>query len=938
MRHLRNSLAVSLSIMALAVAGCGDDGGSADAPPAQNGGAAGAAGASGGAGTAGSGQGGSAGTAGSGGTAGTGTGGAAGSSGAAGTGGTAGAGGSAPVDADKDGADSTVDCDDNNPDVNPSATEICDGIDNNCDKAVDEGVKKTFYVDADSDSYGIDDAATNQSACTAPSGYAEVAGDCKDSDAAINPGATEVCDAVDNNCTGGVDDGLTKSKYYPDTDKDGFGTDAGMVEGCAAPGENYATQGGDCDDANPAVNPGATEACDAVDNDCDTQIDEGVTTTFYVDADADGFGVDAAGTNVAACTVPTGYASVAGDCDDSRTAVNPGATEICDELDNDCDTQVDEGVTKNKYYPDTDKDGYGSDAGMVEGCSAPAGDYSLQGGDCDNNDAARFPGNTEVCDGKDNDCNNATPEPGLGTYYRDADNDTFGNPANSTSACALPAGYVTNSLDCNDASAAINPNAIEVCDNVDNNCVGGTDEGPVETWPDVDGDTFGDAKATSTFRCAADAAHVTNNKDCNDAVKAINPDAIEIPGNSVDENCDGSDTPSGTVCGHDTYGVTTIPYSNNSGSLLASENYAGNPAGAGYFWDDYEISTLAGQSFTALMHADDPATMRPRMYLNANSCGPTGFVSNNGWFTSNPSGSYGRARIIVNSAQVGYYYQVLTTNVAGQTGGYDYVVIPGTLGTSCGGDDGGLWPLGYREIQALYTTDQQPAGTPVPAGYAADDYEFYLTASQTYTLLYGGMTYSERMYLARAGACGTALATSTGGILIAGARQVYTPTQSGIYAAYLSSTSTTATGGYTFNVVPGNVGESCFAGNGNGTGSGAGDAYVLYPLGGSTSQGLAIGDRVDTVFGNRFFDDYETWLEKGQSVTFTMTTPSGGYVPRLRLAAASACTTSLVTSTAMTGNTATVTYTAPSAGIYVIVASSYSTSQTGNYTLASQYN
>jgi len=139
-------------------------------------------------------------------------------------------------------------------------------------------------------------------------------------------------------------------------------------------------------------------------------------------------------------------------------------------------------------------------------------------------------------------------------------------------------------------------------------------------------------------------------------------------------------------------------------------------------------------------------------------------------------------------------------------------------------------------------------------------------------------------------------------------------------------------------VVPGNVGESCFAGNGNGTGSGAGDAYVLYPLGGSTSQGLAIGDRVDTVFGNRFFDDYETWLEKGQSVTFTMTTPSGGYVPRLRLAAASACTTSLVTSTAMTGNTATVTYTAPSAGIYVIVASSYSTSQTGNYTLASQYN
>jgi len=775
--------------------------------------------------------------------------------------------GAAPVDNDKDGADSTVDCDDNDPLVNPSATEVCDG--------------------------------------------------------------------KDNDCSGAADDGLTKTKYYPDGDKDGYGTDTGMVEACASPGENYATQTGDCDDSNAAVNPGATEACDEVDNDCDTQVDEGVTTTYYVDLDADGHGVDAAGTNKVACAPPIGYATVAGDCDDTKTAVHPSAEEICDELDNDCDTQVDEGVAKNTYYPDTDKDGYGADAGSVQGCTAPAEDWSLQGGDCDNADPQRFPGNTEVCDGKDNDCNTATPEPGAGTYYRDADNDGFGDVNQTTTACALPAGYVTNNLDCNDASATINPNAIEVCDNVDNNCVGGIDEGPVETWPDVDHDGFGDAAATSSFRCAADAAHVDNDKDCNDAKAAINPDATEIPGNGVDENCDGTDTAAGTVCGHDGSGVTKMPYYDNGNGLYDTENYAGNPAGTGFFWDDYEISTVAGQAFTALMHADNPATLRPRMYLKANACGTTGFSSNSGWYSGNPSAAYPRARLIVDPSVAGYYYQVLTSNTAGQTGGYDYAVIPGKLGTSCGHDDAGVWPLGFRENGSLSAGDTQ-TGSPVPAGYEADDYEFFLTANQTYTLLYGGMTYGERMYLSKAGACATNIGTSTGGIVNGGARYVYKPTANGVYVAWLSSTSTTGTGGYSFNVVPGNVGESCFAGAGSTAGTG--DSYVLFPLGGSVSQSLAIGDRVDTIFGNRFFDDYETWLEKGQSVKITMTTPSGGFVPRLRLTSGTACTTALATSTQIVGNAATITYTAPSAGIYVIVASSYLANQTGSFTVATQYN
>jgi hypothetical protein len=630
-----------------------------------------------------------------------------------------------------------------------------------------------------------------------------------------------------------------------------------------------------------------------------------------------------------------------GDCDDKNPAVNPAAAEVCDGIDNNCNGQIDEGVTKNKYYPDADKDGYGTDTGAIDACVSPGAGYSTQGGDCNDNDPAMFPGNPEVCDGKDNDCNPATPDPGTATYYLDSDGDGFGDLSKPTTACSIPAGYVTNSLDCNDANAAINPNAIEVCDGVDNNCVGGIDEGPVETWPDADGDTFGDSSAKSTFRCAADATHVTNNKDCNDKNKAINPDATEIPGNGIDENCDGVDTAAGTVCGHDSYGITKLPWQLTSNSLLASENYAGNPAGTGYYWDDYEISTTAGQTFTALMNATDAKTLHPRMYLNENSCGPTNFSSNSGWTSFNPHNPYyHRARQIVKNSKSGYYYQILTSYVAGQTGGYTYQIIPGALGQSCGNKDSGIWPLGYRQTGSLDLTDVELAGsTPVATGAHADDFEFYLGAAQTYTLLYGGMTYGERMLLAKEGDCATALATSTGGILNAGARLVFTPTTAGIYAAYLSSTNNASTGAYTFNVVPGNVGDSCFTGIGTGTGSGPGDSYVLYPLGGSYNQALTIGDRVDNVFGSKFFDDYETWLEAGESVTFTMTTPTGGFVPRMRLGSSSTgCTGALAISAATTGNVATITYTAPTAGIYVIVATSLGTSQTGNYSLASKYN
>jgi len=100
--------------------------------------------------------------------------------------------------------------------------------------------------------------------------------DCNDNNAAINPGAAEICDNIDNNCNGGIDEGLNFRNYYIDNDGDGYGSGA-PVNSCQSPGANYVTQGGDCNDNNAAINPGAAEICDNIDNNCNGQVDEGLS-------------------------------------------------------------------------------------------------------------------------------------------------------------------------------------------------------------------------------------------------------------------------------------------------------------------------------------------------------------------------------------------------------------------------------------------------------------------------------------------------------------------------------------------------------------------------------------------------------------------------------------------------------------------------------------
>jgi len=325
--------------------------------------------------------------------------------------------------------------------VGPSA-ETCDGIDNDCDGIVDENVVITWYQDIDNDGFG--NPAVTQSSCTQPMGYVSDNTDCNDNDDDINPGATEICDGIDNDCDTQTDEGLTFITYYTDADNDGYGTGQGQSL-CADPGPGFATQAGDCNDGNHLINPGETEICDGIDNDCDTQIDEGLTfTTYYTDADGDGYGT---GSGQSLCANPgPGFATQAGDCNDNDDSINPAATEICDGIDNDCDTQIDEGLTFTTYYTDADGDGYGTGSGQSL-CANPGPGFATQAGDCNDGNATINPAATEICDGIDNNCNGQVDEPKpIGGAWSNSD---VGAPGVNGSA----------SISCNGGSEVINISA-----------------------------------------------------------------------------------------------------------------------------------------------------------------------------------------------------------------------------------------------------------------------------------------------------------------------------------------------------------------------------------------------------------------------------------------------------------------------------------------------
>lgn len=193
----------------------------------------------------------------------------------------------------------------------------------------------TWYRDRDRDGFGDPAAALTQ--CARPDGYVADGSDCDDDCASCAPTGVERCDGVDQDCDGMTDEGVQRS-FYADRDGDGHGDRDAPMLACTAPA-GFVDDSSDCDDACAACHPGAAEACDGVDQDCDLAVDEGVQSTFHRDADGDGWG---AGATTLACAAPAGFAAMAGDCDDAAARRHPGAAEVCDGADDDCDGAPDQ--------------------------------------------------------------------------------------------------------------------------------------------------------------------------------------------------------------------------------------------------------------------------------------------------------------------------------------------------------------------------------------------------------------------------------------------------------------------------------------------------------------------------------------------------------------------------------------------------------------------
>jgi hypothetical protein len=467
--------------------------------------------------------------------------------------------------ADTDGG---TDCDDSDPTVNPSGLELCDGVDNDCDGDVDDDPIDglTWYLDADSDGYG--GQLLTQDACSAPPSYVENADDCDDLESGIYPGATELCNGIDDDCDGAIDDDAPAAQtWYLDNDGDGVGGFWLTQEACAMP-QGYAGDSSDCDDTNAAIYPTAPELCDGFDNDCDgalgsDEIDDdgdGVTECSQDCDDADplrfpgsaelcdGIDNDCDATTAAVggeVDADNDLALACEDCDDDPVtgpAAYPGAAEVCDGADNDCDGSVDVGATdESTWYFDADGDSHGGFLLTQQACSAPTG-YVASSDDCAELDANSYPGAPEICDGVDNDCNGQIDD-GSGAagtvWYGDSDADGYGDPGTVITACGQPIAFVSNSLDCDDGNAATNPTSYEICDGVDNNCTGGIDEAgalDAEDWYiDNDGDGYG-VVGVSIASCDQPTGYADNFADCDDDLAT---GADNYPGNS--ETCDGLD-------------------------------------------------------------------------------------------------------------------------------------------------------------------------------------------------------------------------------------------------------------------------------------------------------------------------------------------------------------------------------------------------------------
>lgn len=385
-----------------------------------------------------------------------------------------------------------------------SRSQVCDEEGESC---------RGVCVDADDD--GFDDAACGGS-------------DCDDTNPDVNPGRTELCDRM------GVDEDCNPETLGPDGDGDGFVD----LDCCQRDDRGALSCGLDCNDALSGVNPGVPDTCGSGDQDCDGRIDEEPDTVWYRDFDSDGFGRD--DDTLAACSLPPGYALMPGDCDDDlgtnprANLVFPGAEDVCNEVDDDCDMTVDErpagsececttpGVVESCGLADASQDGVGicrlgarlcTEGGVFDACTGAVAPETRESCDIAERD--------EDCDGESNEgCECFT---GI---------DQFCSETGSLGVCA---GGLRSCVD-----GVLGPcsvaRALEVCDAalLDEDCDGESNEG----CDCVNGDVQSCGTALgSVGACAAGSATCVSGRwtSC-----SVSPSMEVCDAALLDEDCDGT--------------------------------------------------------------------------------------------------------------------------------------------------------------------------------------------------------------------------------------------------------------------------------------------------------------------------------------------------------------------------------------------------------------